>query len=544
MMEILDARQTWEALQNAAGHAQNIQIGIAYITNDQFQKLLPSLKKAVRRKSSQIAILSGIGDMNAQSPEALKILNEFAKQYTEQVTFGLVAPTVGIFHPKFYYFDDGKRADVFVGSSNLTSRAFATNIECNLHLSLPINDPIARQCRSHFKAWMKLAKNADAAVQDYSLLEALCREADQLQQQIQDIFQRFGQNLKAAPLIPDVRPRPDAVNTPIADILGNGFIAEVKVSAARFYLTVDSRQLAGTKTAHKRSGSLELVDQHYIRWSLLDKEDVEKWDKLYNRIRFDQRNHGVSSPWGLFLNEANFSLWLAWVKERDLEMQSFENDVIKKLKGRQSEKMQEFKRDFYRLFPKESKTKADAFAREVKKKYNDLVIRQVSRQSIVQPRWRSAYPLAFPAPLPVHLEAGLEKYAELTAEKTKIRDLATFAFSIARNARVASTTTFRPKSQKTNILDSLLALEQKNFHGDIWLADWITRARSCADTIPNKNELVSPRTRDKKEAKAQRDFVALLKEAQSHAEAVEQWDMLSPEQVLLTFAEITEPIGK
>jgi HKD family nuclease len=55
------------------------------------------------------------------------------------------------FHPKIYLFEaSGKRADLFIGSSNMTGGVLYTNYESNIHLIFDLSgkDMLCRPIRS------------------------------------------------------------------------------------------------------------------------------------------------------------------------------------------------------------------------------------------------------------------------------------------------------------------------------------------------------------------------------------------------------------
>ncbi len=538
MIEVLDGPSTWQRIEQAASTAVVAQVGVAYITSKQLEKLLPSLKKVAGRKGGAVSIVCGIGDICAQSPDALRELDEFAQRNPKKVVFGVVAPNSGLFHPKYYYFEGDNQADIFIGSSNLTPPAFHNNTECNLHLSLSANDPLARDCRRTFEMWVRQAKEPSAVVQDYVQFGEVHEKASELQAEIERLTVKLGQTIREAPPLPlRALPTPSP-RSRVTDLVATGYIGDVEVLTTQFHITIDSRLTGKVGAVTKTVGNLVVVDQRSIRWSLLDKDDSERLRKLRNSITFSQREYVIQTAWGQYIPESMFGLWMSWVQERNSAFQDFHNHVIEHLRGRQTEKMDEFRHDFYKLYPRASNTAADTIAQQVKSKFQVLIGSRNLHQSTLRPRWWSARTLVYPSPLPKVLEAGLQEFARTVSDEVNAHDLARFALALCKHTRNYAATAFKAGSQKKTITEALLQLERLNFYGDIPLNEWASKVATVAEIIPQAGDWMSPREFDLHKAEAKEQLETLIQNAVELEDAVVSWQTLSPERVLKEFLKI------
>ncbi len=168
-----DGEQTLQAIKEAAKNARRIFIGVAYITRSGLDFLLPYLNTDDGRK---VIFLCGIGDMNAHDPAALQQLHELS--IAKKIQFAIVPDSAGIFHPKFYFFDNGSTTDIFIGSPNLTGRAFSNNIECLVRVSVNSSHTFARDCVKLFSQWKAHSKNPKIPVTQLVQFTERLKEAE------------------------------------------------------------------------------------------------------------------------------------------------------------------------------------------------------------------------------------------------------------------------------------------------------------------------------------------------------------------------------
>jgi HKD family nuclease len=116
-------------------HWTAFRAAIAFVKRSGTQHILPALHEFSARAHVRISV--GI-DLYGTSREGLIDLLEATKQgqifiYRNNGPF--------TFHPKVYLFKSMQRADVLVGSGNLTGGGLFTNYEASLAASLDLNDP-------------------------------------------------------------------------------------------------------------------------------------------------------------------------------------------------------------------------------------------------------------------------------------------------------------------------------------------------------------------------------------------------------------------
>jgi HKD family nuclease len=66
-----------------------------------------------------------------------------------------------MFHPKVYFFDLGERAEVFLGSANLTNGGLFKNIECGVFLNGEVDSESLQDFYRHIEALWKKAEKLD-----------------------------------------------------------------------------------------------------------------------------------------------------------------------------------------------------------------------------------------------------------------------------------------------------------------------------------------------------------------------------------------------
>src|SRR3546814_6263488 len=62
----------------------------------------------------------------------------------------------GCFHPKFFYFETGDKAEAIVGSANFTKGGLGPNFEAGVHAKGAADNPFFVQVRSQIKAYAPL----------------------------------------------------------------------------------------------------------------------------------------------------------------------------------------------------------------------------------------------------------------------------------------------------------------------------------------------------------------------------------------------------
>ena len=124
-------------------------------------------------RSSQVEIIAGI-DHGGTSSEGLQDLLDAVSPTGRIVVFHNRLPYT--FHPKIYLFKSSDKADLVVGSGNLTEGGLFTNYEAGIHIPLDLADPaqaaVLRAIDNTLDAWAA-PDNGLARVLDAGLLAVL-----------------------------------------------------------------------------------------------------------------------------------------------------------------------------------------------------------------------------------------------------------------------------------------------------------------------------------------------------------------------------------
>lgn len=124
-------------------------------------------------RSSQVEIIAGI-DHGGTSSEGLQDLLDAVSPTGRIVVFHNRLPYT--FHPKIYLFKSSDKADLVVGSGNLTEGGLFTNYEAGIHILLDLADPaqaaVLRAIDNTLDAWAD-PDNGLARVLDAGLLAVL-----------------------------------------------------------------------------------------------------------------------------------------------------------------------------------------------------------------------------------------------------------------------------------------------------------------------------------------------------------------------------------
>ncbi len=460
--------------------------------------------------------------------------------------------SAGIFHPKLYFFDNGRTADIFIGSSNLTGRAFSQNAECVVQLSVSTSDPLAQTCKRIFKAWESTSSGSNVAVDLYSEYAKRLKE-------IEEIRTRYEQALRS--------PRPTNSNpfhlnpsAPhqvlpqdlVAVLVSKGFICDTNFSAASFRVSIPS-DLAGvtappkTSTAKipdnkvKMASRLITVDRRLIHWELLSEEQQREIQKLRYSVGFGPQEYGFRTPWGFFVPETKFPHWLSWVKHTDEEIQLFMKKAVQSILRRETTINQEFKQEFSKRFPKAPKVKVNAAASIVKQHLVEL--RQVYKhERIFRPTWYPA--ILFPTSQWLNTldDASLSQYAGTMADEVFTRNLADFARVACKQARSA-TQGLKPGAAKKTCEETIDRVRMWNFYKDKDLERWCQELERVIKLMPaTPSRLSKERLKERREKVAYR-IEKLNEDALKMMREVEGWRVLPANKALEKFVNVLPQDG-
>ncbi len=126
-------------LNEALAKAQRVRFNVAFLMESGVRVLAPGLQAAAARGVS-IQILTG-RYLGVTEPSAIYYLKDLLG---EQLDIRFYNENLRSFHPKAYFFEYAKDAEVFIGSSNLSLPALAWGVEWNYRVQQS-QDPTAYQ---------------------------------------------------------------------------------------------------------------------------------------------------------------------------------------------------------------------------------------------------------------------------------------------------------------------------------------------------------------------------------------------------------------
>ena len=126
-------------------NCKNLDIAVAFITKEGVDAIWPILSSVAKR--CKVRILTGIYQSFTQ-PSALKELNKISRQTNGNLELRISRNKR--FHWKAYFIIKKTKADVIIGSSNLTSDGLGAEGEINLQLNLDTNSSCLKNIHRTF----------------------------------------------------------------------------------------------------------------------------------------------------------------------------------------------------------------------------------------------------------------------------------------------------------------------------------------------------------------------------------------------------------
>lgn len=122
-------RMLYHALRDSLRRAERIDLLVSFLMESGVHMILEDLREAADRGAA-IRILTG-DYLGITQPSALYLLKD---GLGDRVDLRFYADRTRSFHPKAYFFDDGKEREVYIGSSNMSKSAWLDGIEWNYRL--------------------------------------------------------------------------------------------------------------------------------------------------------------------------------------------------------------------------------------------------------------------------------------------------------------------------------------------------------------------------------------------------------------------------
>jgi len=542
-----NGRDALAAISQSAASAETMLIGVAYVTKTGLDGLLQNLNIA---KKKHVSILCGIGDPMAHDPVALQELSALSKAH-KHFNFAIVPDSGGIFHPKLYFFDNGRTCDIFIGSSNLTGRAFSQNTECVIRLSVSSSDPLPQACRKAFDSWTAKSKEPDGILSSYSGLA-------ELQKKLAAIREEYKLAIKSASTPVFFRPQsPKNLHRDVVTALVNkGFICSTNFSITSLRVSIPSQlalPAAGSKTSttrglgekSKTSPKAKAVDhrlvvtsKNSIHWQLLGAEEEKSIKKLTYTVGFGPQEYGFRTPWGFFVPERKFEDWLNWVKRTDEEIQLFMQKSIQSILRREATINRDFKQAFSDRFPKARKADVNAAAIIVKEHLSEL--RKVHKHELTfSPMWHPATLVPPDQMLNTLKDPALSRYMGTIAEEVFVNNLAEFARLSCERSRSA-TQGLKPGSARKSCENTLAKVQEWNFYQDKDLEKWCQELEKIIKLMPGPRSQWNDEKRKEHSTKVAQRIGKLNEGVSKMTSEIEGWRRLPANKVLEKFVGIRQ----
>ncbi len=530
-----NGKQSLEAITKAAANARKILIGVAYITKSGLDSLLPYFTKDDGRK---IVFLCGIGDLNAHDPAALNHLRQLSIK--KKLEFAIVPDAAGIFHPKFYFFDNGQTVDIFIGSPNLTGRAFSNNIECLVHISVSPSHPFAKECVKLFSQWQVKSKNPDTAVRHLVQFAERLKEAESSRL----LYEQFLKG--ASPTIFEPTTTTFSSQDRVCALANNGFICDTNFSMSSFHIPIPSRltliSTSGTKIKPSgiKTGNLVVVDGgKSIYWDLLNPKERQDLKKLAYSAGFGPQEFGFRTPWGFFVPEEKFPEWIGWMKLTDEKTQEFVQTSLKNILVRQTSINTKFKQEFQARFPKAKSAQVTEATLIVKESLAELK-KSHQHERAFNPTWRPTMVYSSGQWLSTLDNSALSQYAEKMADAVFVNNLAEFAIEASRKTR-ASIPVLSQGAMKTTCESALGKAKSWNIYGDKKLQAQCDELDRIIKRMPGTRSRLSKEELKKRQAEIAQKIVNLNVRSAEMTQEVNDWKALPPKKILASFISTLSP---
>lgn len=141
--------------------ADEIWMAVAFVKMSGVNLLLPSIKKAIAKKS-KVQMVAG-QHFSLTEPKALyQVRNLFKNSQLSKLYLAHAVSKTVIFHPKLYLFKIGSKGIIVTGSTNITQGGLAKNIECSLCVECNTTDAVWKDAKQ-FIDNLLLPENAEEA---------------------------------------------------------------------------------------------------------------------------------------------------------------------------------------------------------------------------------------------------------------------------------------------------------------------------------------------------------------------------------------------
>jgi HKD family nuclease len=156
-----------EILLELFGKADEIIFAVGFLKESGLNNIKDTLKTfcADNSKSSTFYVGTGLGETD---PDTLQSLYNIIKTKVNHKLI-ICTPDAGIFHPKIYVFNLGRKSTIVTGSSNLTQHGWAVNDEVSMIMETTINSPEYIKLTNYFSQLNKKyhTTNIEALIKRY-----------------------------------------------------------------------------------------------------------------------------------------------------------------------------------------------------------------------------------------------------------------------------------------------------------------------------------------------------------------------------------------
>ena len=178
-----------EALRNVIRNATEIYTAVAFLKQEGLKEIFDMFQTRLD-DGAKIEMFIG-RDFCLTEPEALKMLFKLSEKHDSLIVYLVKRSNGATFHPKIYLGHRKQRAQVLLGSANLTGGALKYNDEISLSFRIKLSDSILKQIHNVFAFYRledKSEKLSESVLEKYRFEYESVQEDHRRAKKINDAF--------------------------------------------------------------------------------------------------------------------------------------------------------------------------------------------------------------------------------------------------------------------------------------------------------------------------------------------------------------------
>jgi HKD family nuclease len=151
--------------------SEEVYIATAFLKSSGLDKILPSLKKAIKEDKTVVVIAGQ--HFALTEPKALYTLRKlFLPTVKGKLHIAHAINSSEVFHPKLFLFRSGAQFSLLTGSANVTEGGFSSNIECSLLIRGDVQDSVWKEAMNFYKILLSPEMSEEASLLSISRYES------------------------------------------------------------------------------------------------------------------------------------------------------------------------------------------------------------------------------------------------------------------------------------------------------------------------------------------------------------------------------------